>query len=568
MLWDAAHDYRRLRRSPAAKTRRQRGRVQPGREARSPPPAPTARWCSGMPLTTTASSERSTVGQAAVTTGSRSARTGTRSPPPATRARWCSGTPPTTTPSSPSARGGQDTVNGVAFSPDGNTLAAAGGAGQGGALGRRSRLPQSSPRSTAAKARSSWRSRSARTARRSPPAAATARWCSGTPLTTTAGSRRSPAAKSTVNGVAFSPDGNTLAAAGDDGKVVLWDAAHDYRRLPALGSGQGTVYGVAFSPDGNTLAAAGGDGKVVLWDAAHDYRRLAGARQRPRRRQRGRVQPGREHARRRRRRTGRWCSGTSSHDYRKLAGPRQRPDSRQRGRVQPGRKDARRRRLRRQGGALGRRSRLHASSRPSTAAKTPSTGSRSARTATRSPPPARTARWCSGMSPTSTAGDVLASSNSYVYGVAFSPDGKTLAAAGDDGDVVLWDAAHDYTKLPPLVRPRHGRPRGRVQPGRKHPRRCRLRQQGAALGHLLDQLRRPEGQGVRPRPRQPHRGRMGDGRARTPLQHDLPRLTGRRCYVLSVLSRGSCRTSRSRRSRRPASVSPVVTTGYSKNTSR
>ncbi len=31
---------------------------------------------------------------------------------------------------------------------------------------------------------------------------------------------------------------------------------------------------------------------------------------------------------------------------------------------------------------------------------------------------------------------------------------------------------------------------------------------------------------------------MGDGRARAPLRHDLPRLTGRRCYVLSVRSRG------------------------------
>ena len=64
---------------------------------------------------------------------------------------------------------------------------------------------------------------------------------------------------------------------------------------------QSRVSSVAFSPDGSTLAAAGADGKVVLWDAAHDYGKLAGPRQRPKRRLRGRLQPGREHARGRRR---------------------------------------------------------------------------------------------------------------------------------------------------------------------------------------------------------------------------------------------------------------------------
>ena len=48
--------------------------------------------------------------------------------------------------------------------------------------------------------------------------------------------------------------------------MVLWDAAHDYTKLPSV-VGHGTVVvAVAFSPDGNTLAAAGYDSKVLLWD--------------------------------------------------------------------------------------------------------------------------------------------------------------------------------------------------------------------------------------------------------------------------------------------------------------
>jgi WD40 repeat protein len=68
-----------------------------------------------------------------------------------------------------------------------------------------------------------------------------------------------------LRSVAFSPDGRLLSAACRDGSVTLWDVA---RRTPAavLRGRQGVVYGVAFSPDGRTLAAAGQDGTVQLWD--------------------------------------------------------------------------------------------------------------------------------------------------------------------------------------------------------------------------------------------------------------------------------------------------------------
>ncbi len=78
-----------------------------------------------------------------------------------------------------------------------------------------------------------------------------------------------------VRGVAFSPDGKTLAAGIDvhgRGSVVLWDlATHERLTDEPLPVAEGAVLCVAFSPDGKTLAAAFGFqviGGVVLWDVA------------------------------------------------------------------------------------------------------------------------------------------------------------------------------------------------------------------------------------------------------------------------------------------------------------
>jgi len=86
-----------------------------------------------------------------------------------------------------------------------------------------------------------------------------------------------------VQGVAFSPDGKTLAAGYDDdvvvgrrGGVVLWNTARRERlQDKPLAVTEGDVQGVAFSPDGKTLAAGydgGGGGGVVLWDTARRER--------------------------------------------------------------------------------------------------------------------------------------------------------------------------------------------------------------------------------------------------------------------------------------------------------
>ena len=68
-----------------------------------------------------------------------------------------------------------------------------------------------------------------------------------------------------VLSVSFSPDGKTLASAGVDGSIRLWDVRTG-DTLSTLEGHTSWVNSVAFSPDGKTLASGSSDSTIRLWD--------------------------------------------------------------------------------------------------------------------------------------------------------------------------------------------------------------------------------------------------------------------------------------------------------------
>jgi hypothetical protein len=71
-----------------------------------------------------------------------------------------------------------------------------------------------------------------------------------------------------VQTVAFSPDGRELATGDKNGHVYLWDVADGTQVAALTDPSSAGVYSVAFSPDGKTLAAGDYNHRTYLWGIA------------------------------------------------------------------------------------------------------------------------------------------------------------------------------------------------------------------------------------------------------------------------------------------------------------
>nr|MDZ8047853.1 serine/threonine-protein kinase [Nostoc sp. DedQUE02] len=70
---------------------------------------------------------------------------------------------------------------------------------------------------------------------------------------------------SDVNSVAFSPDGTTLASASDDKTIKLWNIASG-EEIRTLQGHSNWIWAVGFSPDSKTLASGSADTTIKLWN--------------------------------------------------------------------------------------------------------------------------------------------------------------------------------------------------------------------------------------------------------------------------------------------------------------
>jgi len=68
-----------------------------------------------------------------------------------------------------------------------------------------------------------------------------------------------------VHAIAFSPDGTKFASASKDGTLKIWDG-QDGRLLRTMQGHHDGAYSIVFSPDGRLLISAGEDAVIKIWD--------------------------------------------------------------------------------------------------------------------------------------------------------------------------------------------------------------------------------------------------------------------------------------------------------------
>ena len=269
-----------------------------------------------------------------------------------------------------------------------------------------------------------------------------------------------------VRSVAFDPSGESLASASDDETVILWDAQSDPRAAVLAGAGPaaaavdaslqtvvaargaalqvwsgrrrqtipggGLLFDVDLSADAKKVATGGQQGTVLVADlpgksgAARYVIRASRRRGAQRRRREARCGDP-ERPRRAR-------SRTAAHK-RSTGADHARPH------VQPRRQDARRRTGGRDNRHVGHREQEARSGDRSWRRATKCEASASVPTASCSHLPVLSAPCGSGTSTSRAFPASRCRADDRLISVDFSPDGRLLAAGSDNGDVVLFDVA-------------------------------------------------------------------------------------------------------------------------------
>jgi WD40 repeat protein len=77
-----------------------------------------------------------------------------------------------------------------------------------------------------------------------------------------------------IRALAFSPDGTLFAAGGDGNVVYVWEAATGKLKTKLEGHTD-WIWSLAFTPDGKQLASGSSDGSVILWDVPNLKKQLS-----------------------------------------------------------------------------------------------------------------------------------------------------------------------------------------------------------------------------------------------------------------------------------------------------